>query len=156
MSIEKFRRARELITNAGGGEFEGPKPESLVARAEAVLGLAFSPSYRQFLLELGSGAIDGFEVYGVIDEDFTSSAVPDAIWMTLEARRDFGLAPRYVIIGALGDGTYDCLDTAHPDRTGEVPVVQLSAEGEDPVRLADSFGEYFLMEVEDALSVGDD
>jgi hypothetical protein len=33
-------------------------------------------------------------------------------------------------------------------------VVQLSSEYEDPVTLADSFGEYLLIEVEDALSDG--
>jgi hypothetical protein len=31
-------------------------------------------------------------------------------------------------------------------------VVQLSSEFEDPVTLADSFGEYLLVEVQDALS----
>ena len=109
----------------------------------------FPPSYRQFLLELGCGDVAGFEVYGLVDEDFVDSAVPDAIWLTLEERRSSGLDPRYVVIGALGDGTYDCLDTAHVDAAGEAPVVQLSADFEDPVKLADSFGEYFLTEVEE-------
>jgi len=155
MSLEKYRRARELITKAGGGDFAGPRPEALVARAEAALGLRFPPSYRQFLLELGCGNVAGFEVYGVIDEDFANSSVPDAIWLTLEERRTNGLDPRFIVIGALGDGTFDCLDTAHLDRTGEAPVVQVSAEGDNPVRIADSFGEYFLAEVQDALSDGD-
>jgi len=155
MSLEKYRRARELITRAGGGDFEGAKPESLVARAEAALGLVFPPSYRQFLLELGSGSVAGFEVYGLIDDDFASSAVPDAVWLTLEERRTNGLDARFIVIGALGDGTFDCLDTAHPGLDREAPVVQVSAEGENPVKLAESFGEYFLAEVEDALSDGD-
>jgi hypothetical protein len=155
MSLAKYRKARELIADAGVGDFEGPKPEALVARAEAALGLVFPPSYRQFLLELGCGDVAGFEVYGVVDEDFTESAVPDAIWLTLEERQSAGLDPRFVVIGALGDGTYDCLDTAHVDAAGEAPVVQLSADFEDPVKLADSFGEYFLTEVESALSDGD-
>jgi len=152
VTIERYRKARALIAEAGGGDFEGPKPEALVARAEAALGLVFPPSYRQFLLELGCGSVGGFEVYGLVDDDFTHSAVPDAIWLTLEERRNVGLDPRYVVIGTLGDGTLDCLDTVHLDREGEAPVVQLSAEGEDPVKLADSFGEYFLTEVESALS----
>jgi len=152
MSLERYRRARELIASAGLGDFEGPKPESLVIRAEEALGLRFPPSYREFLLELGSGDVAGFEVYGLVDEDFIDSAVPDAVWLTLEERQSNGLDPRFVIIGALGDGTYDCLDTAHVDGTGEAPVVQLSADFEDPVKLADSFGEFFLGEVEAALS----
>lgn len=155
MSLERYRKARELIANAGQSDFEGPKPESLVARAEAALGLTFPPSYRQFLLDLGSGDVAGFEVYGLVDDDFVDSAVPDAIWLTLEERESNGLDPRFIIIGALGDGTYDCLDTAHLDASGEAPVVQLSADFEDPVKLAESFGEYFLAEVESALSDGD-
>jgi len=153
MSLEKYRRAREMIAKAGGGDFVGPKPEPLVARAEVALGRRFPPSYRQFLLDLGAGDIGGFEVYGIIDENFDDARVPDAIALTLEARRS-GLDPRYVLIGTLGDGSHDCLDTGHPSVTGEVPVVQLSSEFEDPVTLADSFGEYLLFEVEDALSDG--
>ncbi|HUM12480.1 MAG TPA: SMI1/KNR4 family protein [Myxococcaceae bacterium] len=152
MTIEKFRKARTRMAEAGGGEFEGPRPEALVTRAEAVLGVVFPPSYRQFLLELGCGNLAGFEVYGLVDEDFTRPGVPDAVRLTLEERRNVGLDPRYVVIGTLGDGSIDCLDTAHLDRQGEATVVQLSAEGEDPVKLADSFGEYFLTEVTDALS----
>jgi antitoxin YobK len=151
MGMEKYRRARELIAKAGGGDFAGPKPESLVARAEAALGLRFPPSYRQFLLDLGAGDIGGFEVYGLIHDDFEDARVPDAIALTLDARRS-GLDRRYVLIGTLGDGSHDCLDTGHPDASGEAPVVQLSAEYEDPVTLADSFGEYLLVEVQDALS----
>jgi antitoxin YobK len=151
MSLEKYQRARELITKAGGGDFLGPRPEALVARAEAALGLRFPPSYRQFLLDLGAGDVGGFEVYGIVDDSFDDARVPDAIALTLQARRS-GLDPRYVMIGTLGDGSHDCLDTGHPGVTGEAPVVQLSSEYEDPVTLADSFGEYLLIEVEDALS----
>jgi hypothetical protein len=151
MTLEKYRRARELVAKAGGGDFVGPRPESLVARAEAALGLRFPPSYRQFLLELGAGDIAGFEVYGVVDEEFGIARVPDAIALTLDARRS-GLDPRYILIGTLGDGSHDCLDTVHLGPGGEAPVVQLSSEFEDPVTLADSFGEYLLVEVQDALS----
>ena len=87
MSLEKYRRARELITKAGGGDFAGPRPEALVARAEAALGLRFPPSYRQFLLDLGAGDVGGFEVYGIIDDDFADARVPDAIALTLDAIR---------------------------------------------------------------------
>jgi len=146
-----YRRARERIASAGGGDFAGPKPESLLASAEAALGFRFPPSYRQFLLELGSGDVAGFEIYGLVDDHFEEARVPDAIALTLEARRA-GLDPRYLLIGTLGDGSHDCHDTGHLDGSGEAPVVQLSSDFEEPVRLADSFGAYFLAEVGDALS----
>src|SRR5262249_29464172 len=103
MSLEKYRRALELITKAGGGGFVGARPAAMVARAEAALGLRFPPSYRQFLLELGAGDVGGFEVYGVVNDNFTDARVPDAIALTLQARGS-GLDRRYVMIGTLGDG----------------------------------------------------
>jgi hypothetical protein len=156
MSLEKYRRARELIAHAGGGDFEGPKPESLVAKAEAALGLVFPPSYRQFLLELGCGDIAGFEVHGIIDEDFGDPRVPDAVALTLDARRTGG--PRPALRPDRSARRRDLRLHRHRpsgcQRRG--PVVQLSSDFEDPVTLADSFGAYFLTEVEDATADDED
>ena len=145
-------RLIKRIQSDPASSFKRGATERQLDAAQKRLGVRFPPSYRQFLLELGCGNVSGFEVYGLVDDDFTNSSVPDAIWLTLEERRTNGLDPRFIVIGALGDGTFDCLDTVHLDGSGEAPVVQVSAEGENPVRLADSFGEYFLAEVQDALS----
>lgn len=104
MSNENYERARQLIEDAGGCDFEGPKPEMLVAKAESALGLRFPPSYRRFLLELGCGDINGLEVYGLIDGDFEKSTVPDGVWLTLNERREFGLDPAYLIVGGSETG----------------------------------------------------
>ena len=142
MSLERYRKARELIANAGQGDFEGPKPESLVARAEAALGLTFPPSYRQFLLDLGCGDVAGFEVLRRGGRGLRRLRGPGrhlahagGARATVSTRASSSSAP-------WGTGRYDCLDTAHLDASGEAPVVQLSADFEDPVKLADSFGEY--------------
>ncbi|HHY84533.1 MAG TPA: SMI1/KNR4 family protein [Verrucomicrobia bacterium] len=148
MSIEKYHQARQLIEEAGGGDFEGAKPETLVARAEAVLGLTFPPSYRRFLLEMGCGDINGLEVYGLIDDEFESSTVPNGIWLTLKERREIGLHPAYVLIGEGGDGTFYALDTRQAGKSGEAPVVQLSVDGKQSERVAESFGDYFLEAVQ--------
>ena len=144
MSMESYEKARELIKNAGGGDFEGAKPESLVFKAEAALGVKFPPSYRQFLLEMGCGDFNGVEVFGLINDNFERSTVPNGIWLTLNERESIHLDPSYVIIGDGGDGTYYALDTKKTSATGENPVVRLSINGEQSKQIFESFGSYLL------------
>jgi hypothetical protein len=151
MSIRKFEMARGLISAAGGGDFDGPKPNSLVAEAETALGLSFPPSYRQFLLELGCGNIGGLEVYGLINDNFHSSTVPNGVWLTLNERRAIHLNPALVIVGEAGDGTYYALDTSRLDDSGEAPVVHLSVDGTQSEEIASSFGDYLLEAVRRAI-----
>jgi hypothetical protein len=76
MSIQKYERARGLIDDAGGGDFEGTKPEAFVTKAVGIQGLAFPPSYRLFLLEMGCGDIDELGVYGLINWKQRRSNLP--------------------------------------------------------------------------------
>ena len=132
MSMQNYEKARELIDEAGGGDFEGAKPETLVVKAEAALGVKFPPSYRRFLLELGCGDINGVEIFGLINDNFEKSTVPNGIWLTLNERRSIDLDPAYVIVGDGGDGTYYALDTRQVDAAGENPVMRLSVDSIRP------------------------
>src|SRR5690606_21827122 len=101
MSMQDYQAAKSLIEN-NDGDFSGPKPEGIVVSAEQALNLTFPPSYRHFLLDLGCGSIGGLEIYGVIDEEFEDSGVPDGIWLTLKMREGAGLNPAYILIGDVG------------------------------------------------------
>lgn len=142
--MQNYQKARELIEEAGGGDFEGAKPEALVSKAEAALGVKFPPTYRRFLLELGCGDINGVEVFGLINDNFEKSTVPNGVWLTLNERRSIDLDPAYVVVGECGDGTYYALDTRHVDAGGESPVVRLSVDAKHSEKVADSFGSYLL------------
>jgi hypothetical protein len=144
MSMQNYEKAIELIDQAGGGDFEGAKPESLVSKAEAALGIKFPSSYRRFLLEMGCGDISGVEVFGLINDNFEKSTVPNGIWLTLNERDSIGLDQAYVIVGEGGDGTYYALDTSKSNAAGENPVVRLSADGRQAEQVAESFGSYLL------------
>lgn len=144
MSIQKYEQARELIDAAGGGDFAGMKPEALVVKAETALGLKFPPSYRRFLLEMGCGNIYSLEIYGLINDVFEKSSIPNGIWLTLDERRTIGLHPAYVIIGDVGDGAVYGIDTREVGTDGEAPIVMLSVDRTQSERIADSFGDYFL------------
>jgi antitoxin YobK len=144
MSIEKYEEALKLIEQAGGGDFEGSKQESLVAKAEAALGLAFPLSYRRFLLERGCGNLKSLEIFGLIDGNFEKSTVPNGIWLTLQERRSINLNPAWILISDGGDGTYYALDTARVDIHGECPVIRVFVDGRISETVADSFGSYLL------------
>ncbi len=147
MNSDDYTHAKALIDEIGG-DFDGQKSEGLVAKAESALGIRFPPSYRSFLLDYGCGGFDGFEVYGLIDENFIDSSVPNGIWLTLNERSGIGLEKNFVIVGSGGDGTYLALDTGSQDENGEAPVVRLSVEGEKFEIVAPSFGSYLLSAVQ--------
>ncbi len=143
MSLQNYKIAKSLIEEVGG-DFEGAKSESLIAAAEQALEVKFPPSYRQFLLEMGCGDVNGLEIYGVINDKFEGSSVPNAIWLTLSERRNMGLNHAYILIGDGGAGNYYEIDTRNSDEVGENPVVSLSVDGRECEPLASSFGEYLL------------
>ena len=144
MTVE-LHEALALIEELGGGDFGGAKPERLVSSAEGALGLTFPPSYREFLLRLGCGAVRGLEILGVIHEDFDNSGYPDVVWAT-RAGREHGLPSSLVLVNPLGDGTYFALDTSATDERGESPVVAWYVTGQiEPV--ATDFGAFLLGEL---------
>jgi len=148
MSMQNYERALELIDEIGSGDFEGAKSEALVEKAEIALGLKFPPSYRRFLLELGCGDIEGVEVYGIIDDNFEKSSIPNGIWMTLNQREAIDLKNQFVIVGEDGDGTLHAIDTGVVE-SGESPVVRLSVDGRNVEKMANDFGSYLLSRVEE-------
>lgn len=140
--MKNFLEAKSII-EANGGDFDGAKPVALVDAARKALGVEFPPSYRAFLLELGCGDINGFEVYGVTDGNFHDSSIPNGIWLTL-TEREGGLPRQYVLIGDRGDGSRYAIDTGSVGKDGESPVVVLSVDGENLETVSESFGDFLL------------
>ncbi len=116
--------ALALIEKAKDGYFHGPATENLICRAEAALGQSFPPTYRKFLSRLGCGSIWGDEFYGLLDDNFEHSTVPNGIWLTLDERRSSGLPDSLIVIGATGDGGNYAIDVSQVNSEGENPVVE--------------------------------
>lgn len=152
MSIQDLHQATQLIElHSELADFDGPKAESLIVKAETALGLAFPTTYRLFLAQFGCGGIAGTEFYGVIHDDFVNSCVPDAIWLTLEERR-VGNAPSHLVfVASTGDGGYFALDCSAPSANGEAPVVEWWPGIGKERLIADDFGAYFLQYVCEAI-----
>jgi antitoxin YobK len=125
MSLQDLYQAIQLINSySETAHFDGPKPESLIVKAETALGLTLPTTYRLFLAQFGCGAIAGSEFYGVVDDDFVNSSVPDAIWLAVEERRYGNVPSCFVLIASTGDGGYCALDCSAPSANGEAPVVE--------------------------------
>jgi SMI1-KNR4 cell-wall len=135
-ALEKARARREMLPPT-------PASEELIAKAEARLGLAFPPSYRRFLAEVGVLRFASKDVFGLYSDDFDHNAAPCVVLMTLSERK-FGLPPSYVVVYAVGEGTLYAIDTV--DAISSV-VAWRSATA--PVEfVAPNFGEFLLETVE--------
>ncbi len=148
MGVRQLREAFRLIEE-NHGDFSGPKESSLVDRAEKVLGMKFPPTYRQFLETYGCGDIGGFEVYGIIGNDFDSSGIPDAIWLTMQLRKT-GLPEHYIVISDEGDGAICVLDSNAANDDGEFPVLRYELDGTVSL-LGEDFGTFLVSEIESVL-----
>lgn len=137
--------------NEEGADFDGVKPEGLLAKAEQALGLTFPPTYRAFLGKLGCGDIGGAEFYGVIKDDFENSSVPDAIWLTLDERKSSSIPSSYIVVGSTGDGGYYVIDCSTSSNDGENPVVEWWPGLDQQKPVAGDYGEFFLRSIREAV-----
>lgn len=157
MSRDDYETAARLIEeHAALADFEGPKLESLIRKAEAALGLDFPPTYRRFLAEFGAGDFAGEEFYGLIDDNFESSTIPDGIWLTLRERNNRSLPSNLIIVYAVGEGTVFALNAGKPNGVGEFPVVAVPIDhrlkNNSFEMMAEDFGRFFLDTVRGALA----
>lgn len=103
-------------------DFVGPIGPRVLDAAQSTLALAFPPTYRRFVQALGAGDFAGHEFYGIVGSDFVNSAAPDAVWLTLTARREWELPEPMIVIYFDGGTDYYVLDVAKRDHHGQPPV----------------------------------
>jgi len=160
MSAENYRKAVEVLeAHRSQCHFSGPKSEDLISLAERALGRKICGLYREFLKTYGVALFGGQEIYGVIDDNFMSNRVPDAIWLTLKQRRQVGLPESLLTIYGLGDGEDFCLDLSACELDGEPTVVAytpgFTTPGQKLEVIAADFGDFLLGLVENAIAFWD-
>ncbi|RJX41644.1 SMI1/KNR4 family protein [Paenibacillus pinisoli] len=149
MSLENYNKALELMSkNKTICYFAGARTEELICLAEEAIGYEFSPIYRNFIKKFGAGNFGSQEIYGVIDEDFENSSVPDAIWYTLMEREEINLPDNLLVIYDSGGEELFCLDFSNVNEENEPPIVSfiagqsLSTQKNETV--ASDFGDFLL------------
>lgn len=156
MSMTDYDEAVALVgKHQEAVDFAGPRDETLIVAAETALGITFPPTYRRFVREFGALGIGSEELYGITDSNFTQSAVPNGIWLTLKYRSRSHLPDSMIIVYSVGDGEYFVLDISQTDATGECPVVVWDPgvnEGDYLETIASDFGALFLMTVKEGIA----
>jgi antitoxin YobK len=148
MSIQDYETAKGLIKSSSKvSTFRGRKDERLIDVAERELSVEFPKSYRKFLQEFGSGGLGSFEIYGLINDNFVNSGIPDVVWLTNKGRKEWNLPKFLIPIYDLGDGELFCVDL-RTLKEGEAEIVAYtpgySINNEKLEKVADDFGTLFL------------
>ncbi len=146
-AFELIEKHQELLK-----AYKGRIDAKVIRVAQDYLGVSFPLTYKVFLEKFGFISLGGCEIYGIIDENFRDSGVPDAIWYSHENYINYGKPSNIVQIYSVGEGTTYCLDTSQMNEEGECPVVAWPLGGyeETPVLeiIAEDFGKFFLNMVE--------
>ncbi|GMO45602.1 MAG: hypothetical protein Ta2G_00520 [Termitinemataceae bacterium] len=147
MTNNDLLKAFDIIEKNGTGFFKGTMPEELILKAEKYLSLKFPISFREFLKEKGNGFFRGREFYGLVDDDFESGPIPDAIWLTMNERKISSLDQSLILICESPE-YYFAIDTSIVNN-GESPVIELipCLHKRDCEILAPDFGLFFLNEI---------
>ena len=134
MGLIELNKGINIIEGSSNSDFEGNKDKSLVEKAEEFLGVEFPPTYRDFLLKLGCGDIDGKEFFGIIDDNFKNSSIPNSIWLTFDLRHNLN-APSTLVFVAESDEGYYALDLEQIDSNNEAPIIEWFPGREKPYRV---------------------
>lgn len=159
MSTQDLERGFKLLDEIDERKYlSGSKEDALIVSAENALALKFPPTYRLFLKKYGCGGFRGFEIYGLTKDhsvNFENLSIPNAIWLTLDERKDDYLPHHFIIISDTGDGYWYCLDSSQPNSEGEYPVViwGLDMAEKDKEKVAEDFGEFLLNELKQRLDL---
>ncbi len=124
MSVENYQKAKQIIqSNEDMADFIGGRTNELIKLAEEKLGVKFTGMYLDYLHTFGAGNFGAQEIYGIINDDFENSSVPDAIWYTLTERKEINLPNNLLVIYDTGSDELFCLDFNQLDEIKEPKVV---------------------------------
>jgi antitoxin YobK len=144
MGKSELNKAIKIINNSTTAHFAGRKAEELILKAEKFLNLKFPSTYREFLITFGCGSINGFEFFGITDDNFENSTIPNAIWLTNKHRIKNKL-PKSLILVADSDEGYFAIDLAKIGKNEEGIVVEVTGKSfQEHQKVAEDFGEFLF------------
>lgn len=126
-----------------------------IAQAEQRLGISFPVSFKRFLSVYGWGGPDGTEIYG-LSESLPDDSYPNLIRKNMAARTEDGLPDDLLVFATSGDGGYYALTiSSASDDAVRVWYPGSDTSIDDLERSDESFGEWLIRAVEDAIELRD-
>lgn len=151
MSYQNFEAAMELAKSCDYYTTGGGKTQEEISRAEALLGVKFSPQCRAFYAKYGYLSFYGCEIFG-IDPDHLDEMEGNSVACALHDRKETALPAHLIPIYNLDDGCVAYLDYASCNAEGEPRVVMAVYNGsayEIMDTLAEDFGDFALRLVQE-------
>lgn len=151
MSIDDYEKAIGLLKDRSIDIFSGTgATDADIVAIEARLGVRLPPSYKAMLTQFGTMSFEGIEFYGWTRSGLDGKSIPNVVFATEDDRKRGLISDQMVDFMVAGYGPTFVLDCAEIGAEGEVPVYEISAGGikRGKDRLADTFGAFFLAEVE--------
>lgn len=128
MGIDKLKNTLNKAKNQPEYFIKGVSPESVIDKAESLLGIKLSEQHRYFYLEIGYLSFNGNEIYGICKNDFSGTSVICAIETTLKQRKKEKLPHNWVLFTDLGN-KLGYLDYSDLNKNGEPPVIMVNYDG---------------------------
>lgn len=157
MSVAAYREAMDLLASEEAEELsvfklDGASPEQ-VAELERLLGLPMPESYRTMLLECGILMFSPHSISGIGKNGVIGSNAGSVHWRTMKGREDGELSEQMIYIMNAGYGPHFVLDCGQPGAGGEASVFEIHPAGyrHGSDKLAESFGDFLLVEVKAAI-----
>lgn len=97
--------------------------ENLIYKAEKKLNLKITGIYRDFLRKYGFLSFGSEEIYGIVDDNFEKSSIPDAIWYTIKQRKEANIPNSLLIIYHTGGDEVFCLNFNNINNQGDPNII---------------------------------
>ncbi|MBF0658501.1 SMI1/KNR4 family protein [Psychrobacter sp. NG25] len=134
--------------------FVGPKSENLILDVEKVLDLILPTDFLTFVKKYGAGSILGNEFYGVIDDNFYDSSIPNFAWLTLQSREEYCLPKKFAVVAESVEGNYIILDCSSYDEETNLVlewIPSLPIEMQEMNVVAKSYAQFLFETLQESL-----
>lgn len=145
------RRLRESGIELFGGKSAA---EEQIEQLGSKLNVNLPTSYKNLLTLFGTLVFEGREIYGWTASGFDAKSVPSVFFATKFLRERGVISETMVHFMDSGYGPSFVIDCSMINNHKEAPVYEVSAGGiaHGCVKLADSFGEFFLGHVDEVIA----
>lgn len=155
MATKSYHKAISLLEADGRlNKRRFPQGDEAIDRLEHVLQVKLPPSYKAMLRDFGILLYRGGEIIYGIGLDGVEGEGGAGVWFQTEmARARKQITSSMVRIQSSGYGPEFCIDCSKVNANGESPVLLVPADGnmENAELVAESFGNFLLVEVEEII-----